>query len=86
MFSIFDLIPTADNKISASNFISPFLVFTVATTPSPEVSTASTEEFVIILIPAFLKERSNCFDTSISSTGTTFGIYSTMVTSVPIVL
>ena len=83
---MFDLIPTAESKISACKVSSPFFVFTVATTPSPEVSTDSTEEFVITLIPAFLIERSNCFETSISSTGTTLGMYSTIVTSVPIAL
>ena len=66
-------IPTADNKISASKFSSPFFVFTVALTPVPDVSTVSTEEFVIILIPAFFKDRSNCFEISLSSTGTIVG-------------
>ena len=83
---MFDLIPTADNKISAVKVSSPFFVFTVATTPSPEVSTDKTSELVITLIPAFLIERSNCFEISISSTGTTFGMNSTIVTSVPIAL
>ena len=86
MFSIFVLIPTAESTISASNISSPFLVFTVAFTPFPEVSTDSTEAFVITLIPDFLKERSNCFETSLSSKGTKFGKYSTMVTFVPMAL
>ena len=41
---------------------------------------------VITFIPDFLKERSNCLEISTSSTGTIFGINSTMVTSVPIAL
>ena len=71
--SILETIPTADNTTSASIISSPFLVFTVAFTVLPEVSTFSTEELVITFIPAFLKERSNCFETSRSSTGTKFG-------------
>ena len=80
------LIPTALNTTSASITSSPFLVLTVALTPSPDVSTLTTSEEVLILIPFFLKERSNCLDTSSSSTGTILSIYSTMVTSVPIEL
>ena len=49
-------------------------------------NTFSREEFVIILIPDFLKDFSSCFDTSSSSTGTILGMYSTMVTSVPMAL
>ncbi len=86
MFSMLVLIPTADNKISASKTSSPFAVLTNAFTPFPEVSIRSTEEFVITLIPAFFNERSNCFEMSSSSTGTTFGMNSTIVTSVPIAL
>ena len=86
IFSILVLIPTAESTISASRISSPFFVFIVAFTPLPEVSTLVTSADVIILIPLFLKERSNCFETSASSTGTIFGKYSTIVTSVPIEL
>ena len=86
MFSILVLIPTADKTISASRTSSPFLDLIIALTPSPEVSTAVTSVEVNILIPLFLNERSSCFDTSSSSTGTIRGMYSTMVTSVPIEL
>ena len=86
MFSKFDFIPTAESTISASKISSPFLVLTLAFIVFPEVSTLSTEEFVITLIPAFLNERSNCFDTSSSSRGTKFGKYSTIVTLVPMAL
>ena len=80
------LIPTAESKISASRTSSPFAVLTNALTPAPVVSILSTEELVMILIPAFFKERSICFEMSSSSTGTTFGMNSTIVTSVPIEL
>ena len=86
IFSRLDLIPIAERTMSASKITSPFFVLTTAFTPSPEVSTDSTEEFVITLIFDFLKERSNCFETSISSKGTKFGKNSTMVTSVPMAL
>ena len=86
MFSIFVLIPTALNTKSASRISSPFLVLTVVLTPFPDVSTLVTSAFVITLIPAFLNDFSICLDTSISSTGTMFGRYSTTVTSVPIAL
>ena len=86
IFSILVFIPTADKTISASKISSPFLVLTVAFIPFPEVSTDSTEAFVMTLIPAFLKDRSNCLETSLSSSGTRFGKYSTIVTLVPIAL
>ncbi len=86
IFSIFVLIPTADKIISASKTSSPFFVFTVALIPLPDVSTEVTLELVITLIPDFLNERSNCFETSISSRGTILGKNSTTVTSVPIAL
>ncbi|MNK80342.1 hypothetical protein D3C87_1000550 [compost metagenome] len=86
MFSMFVLIPTAESTMSASKTSSPFAVLTKALTPAPVVSIRSTEELVITLIPDFFKERSNCFEISSSSTGTTFGINSTIVTSVPIEL
>jgi len=79
-------IPTADKIISASKTSSPLDVFTVAFTPLPEVSTLVTSDDVMIFIPFFLKERSNCLETSSSSTGTTFGKNSTIVTSVPMEL
>ena len=84
MFSIFVLIPTAESTISASNISSPFLVFTVAFTPFSELSTDYTEAFFITLIPAFLKELSNCLQNSLSSKVTKFGKYSTIVNLVPI--
>ena len=83
---MFDLIPTAERTISASNTFSPLLVLIVAFTPFPVVSTDVTSVDVIIFIPSFLKDLSNCFETSSSSTGTILGIYSTIVTSVPIEL
>ena len=86
IFSILVFIPTADKTISASKISSPFLVLTVAFIPFPEVSTDSTEAFVMTLIPAFLKDRSNCLETSLSSKGTKFGKYSTMITFVPMAL
>ena len=86
MFSMLVLIPTALKIMSASRTSSPFLVFTVAFTPFPEVSTEVTSAEVIILMPLFLKERSNCLEISSSSTGTIPGKYSTIVTSVPIEL
>ena len=86
IFSILASIPTADKTISASNISSPFLVLTDALHVFPEVSTFSTEAFVITFMPAFLNERSNCLEMSTSSTGTIFGMYSTTVTSVPIAL
>ena len=46
----------------------------------------STAELVITLMPDFLKDLCNCLDTSTSSTGTIFGINSTIVTSEPIAL
>ena len=64
IFSIFVFIPTADSTISASRISSPFFVFTVAFIFFPEVSTDSTDAFVITFIPAFLNERSNCLETS----------------------
>ena len=79
-------IPTAESTMSASRVSSPFLVFTVAFTPFPDVSTAVTSVEVIIVIPLFLNERSSCLETSSSSTGTIRGMYSTTVTSVPIAL
>ncbi len=72
--------------MSASSSISPLAVFTNALTPFPLVSIFSTEEFVITVIPDFFKDFSNSFEISSSSTGTTFGINSTIVTSVPIEL
>ena len=86
MFSMLVLIPTADNKISASKTSSPLAVFTKALTPLPEVSMRSTDALVMMVMPAFFIERSICFEMSSSSTGTIFGINSTMVTSVPIAL
>ena len=86
MFSILVLIPTAESKISASKISSPLAVFTNAFTPFPEVSIFSTEDEVMIFTPAFFIERSICFEISSSSTGTIFGINSTIVTSVPIAL
>ena len=83
---MFACIPTADNTTSHSIFSSPFAVLTVTIQPFPLVSTASTDASVMILMPDFLKDFSNCFDTSSSSTGTMFGMYSTMVTSVPMAL
>ena len=64
----------------------PSLVFTLALTPFPEVSTDSTDALVMISIPDFLRDFSKCLEISSSSTGTIFGINSTIVTLVPIVL
>ena len=86
MFSIFVLIPTAESKISASRTTSPLAVFTNAFTPAPVVSMRSTDEFVITVIPDFFNDFSICLEISSSSTGTTFGMNSTIVTSVPIEL
>jgi len=86
MFSIFAAIPTAESRISASNVMFPSLVFTLALTPFPEVSTDSTDALVMISIPDFLRDFSKCLEISSSSTGTIFGINSTIVTLVPIVL
>ena len=86
MFSMLVLIPTALKIMSASKTCSPLAVLTVALTPSPDVSTLVTSADVMTFIPLFLKDFSNCLDTSISSTGTMFGKYSTIVTSVPIEL
>ena len=83
---MFVLIPTAESKMSASITSSPLAVFTVAFTPFPEVSIFSTDEFVIIVTPAFFIERSICLEMSSSSTGTIFGINSTKVTCVPMAL
>ena len=85
IFSIFAAIPTAESTISASKVTFPLAVFTLAFTPSPEVSRDSTEAFVITSIPAFFRDFSKCLETSSSSTGTIFGINSTTVTLVPIV-
>ena len=85
IFSIFASIPTAESTISHSIVSSPFSVFTFTKQPLPEVSTDSTEEFVLILIPDFLNDFESCFETSTSSIGTMLGKYSTIVTSVPIV-
>ena len=65
---------------------SPLAVFTFTLQPLTDFSTFSTDELVIILMPFFLKVFSNCLETSISSTGTIFGKYSTIVTSTPIAL
>ena len=86
MFSMLASIPTAERTTSHSIFSSPFAVLTVTTHPFPEVSTDSTEELVLILIPDFLNDFSNCLETSLSSIGTIVGKYSTTVTSVPIAL
>jgi len=72
--------------MSASRVTSPLAVFTLAFTPSPLVSTLSTEALVMISIPDFFRDFSKCFEISSSSTGTMFGINSTTVTFVPIVL
>ena len=86
MFSIFVLIPTADNIISALRVSSPLEVLTFAVTPFPDVSTDNTSEDVITFIPLFLNDFSNSFEMSLSSIGTILGKYSTIVTSVPIEL
>ena len=86
MFSIFVLIPTADNIMSALIVSSPLEFLTFAVTPFPEVSTDNTSEDVITFIPLFLNDFSNSFEISLSSTGTIFGKYSTIVTLVPIEL
>ena len=78
--------PTADKTTSASIISSPLSFLIVAFTPSPVVSTDINSLEVIILIPLFLKDFSNCFDISLSSIGTILGMYSTIVTSVPIEL
>jgi hypothetical protein len=86
IFSILGCIPTADSTISQLIFSSPFFVLTITSHPLSDLFTFSTEELVIILIPFFLNVFSNCFETSISSTGTIFGKNSTTVTSTPIAL
>ncbi|MNY36806.1 hypothetical protein D3C86_1713160 [compost metagenome] len=86
MFSIFGVIPTAERTTSASNTCMPVAVLTFTLQISPDLSTDSTEAFVMMLIPAFLKLRSNPLETSSSSTGTIFGKNSTTVTLVPIEL
>ncbi len=78
---MFVLIPTAEVRSSASKTSCPLAVFTNALTPFPVCHSFSTEEFVIMLIPDFFIERSICFEISSSSTGTTFGMNSTTVTS-----
>ena len=64
IFSIFASIPTAERTTSHSIVSSPFFVLTKTLQPSPEVSTDSTEESVLTLIPDFLKDLANCLDTS----------------------
>ena len=83
---MFETTPTAERTTSHSIFSSPLAVLIVTTQPFPEVSTDSTFALVKIEIPAFLSDFSICLETSSSSTGTIFGKYSTIVTSVPIAL
>ena len=78
--------PTADRTMSASTVSSPFFVLMMTEHFSPVVSTESTSLLVITLMPAFLNERSSCFDTSSSSNGTMLGRNSTSVTFVPMAL
>ncbi|MNK80547.1 hypothetical protein D3C87_1002680 [compost metagenome] len=85
MFSMLATIPAAESTISASMVCIPEAVLTETLQPAPLVSTDSTLAEVITSIPVFFKLRNNCFETSSSSTGTTFSINSTMVTFVPIV-
>ena len=83
---MFETTPAALNTTSHSSVSSPFLVFTVTLDCLPEVSTPVTSELVMILMPAFLRVRSSCLETSLSSTGTMRSTYSTTVTSVPMAL
>ena len=85
--STLGVIPAADKTISASfTSISPFLFRMLIFNSSPVVSTLSTVDLTITSMPAFLKERAICLETSSSSTGNTFGINSTKVTFVPMAL
>ena len=79
-------IPTADKTISASIISVPVAVLTCTLHKSPLVSTDSTFELVMILIPCFLRIRASCFEISSSSNGTILSKNSITVTFVPIAL
>ena len=86
MFSILAVIPTADKTTSASITSIPLAVLMFTLQTAPVVSTDSTEEPVMILIPDFLNERAKFLEISSSSKGTMLSKNSTIVTFVPIEL
>ena len=83
MFSMLATTPAAESTMSVSILISPEGVLTVEIQPAPLMSTFSTLEFRWISMPIFLYCFASSLEISSSSTGTTFGINSTIVTLVP---
>ena len=86
IFSILDFIPTAESKISDSIISSFPLDLTDAKTLFFFFSTEITSDEVMIFMPFFLNDFSNSLETSTSSKGTIFGMYSITVTSLPMLL
>ena len=83
IFSIFDLIPTADNTTSAVRVSAPFLPSISMWHISSATVTFLTVVDVRTVARSLRNERSMVFATSSSSRGIIWGIYSTTVTLTP---